>query len=77
MANIFRGKVEAKEVFPYPYYLNEEDKETLSMVIDPVSRFFTVSSLFIENHLTFVIIDIKSIIKNLLIFDNFSLPSLK
>lgn len=43
MANIFRGKVESSQVFSYPYNLNEEEQETLAMVIDPVSRFFAVS----------------------------------
>lgn len=42
MANIFRGKVQSAQVFPYPYNLTEEESETLSMVIDPVSRFFSV-----------------------------------
>lgn len=44
MANIFRGEVESSEVFPYPYNLTEEQKETVSMVVDPVTRFFTVSN---------------------------------
>lgn len=43
MANIFRGKVESAQVFPYPYNLTEEEGETLAMVIDPVERFFSVS----------------------------------
>lgn len=43
MANIFRGEVESSQVFPYPYNLTEEQSETLSMVIDPVEKFFTVS----------------------------------
>lgn len=43
VANFFRGKAESSQVFPYPYYLTEEEKETLSMVIDPVERFFSVS----------------------------------
>lgn len=43
VANFFRGKVESSETFPYPYYLTEEESETLSMVVDPVSRFFVVS----------------------------------
>lgn len=42
VANFFRGKVESSQVFPYPYHLTEEEGETLSMVIDPVTRFFTV-----------------------------------
>lgn len=43
MANIFRGKVESAQVFPYPYNLTEEESETLSMVVDPVERFFSVN----------------------------------
>lgn len=43
MANIFRGKVESAQVFPYPYNLTEEESETLAMVVDPVERFFSVS----------------------------------
>lgn len=46
MANIFRGEVESSEVFPYPYNLTEEQKETVSMVVDPVTRFFTVNILY-------------------------------
>lgn len=41
--NFFLGKVASKEVFPYPYYLTEEESETLAMTVDPVQRFFTVS----------------------------------
>lgn len=41
VANFFLGKVETSETFPYPYYLTEEESETLSMVVDPISRFFT------------------------------------
>lgn len=43
VANFFRGRVESSEVFPYPYNLTEEESETLSMVVEPMSRFFTVS----------------------------------
>ncbi|KAJ8950302.1 hypothetical protein NQ318_021159 [Aromia moschata] len=38
--NIFRGQVEARQVFPYPNVLNEEQKETLQMLIDPVTKYF-------------------------------------
>lgn len=43
VANFFRGKAEGSQVFPYPYNLTEEESETLSMVLDPVERFFAVS----------------------------------
>lgn len=43
MTNIFRGEVETSQVFPFPYNLTEEQKETVAMVVDPVTKFFTVS----------------------------------
>lgn len=46
MANIFRGEVESSQVFPFPYNLTEEQKETVAMVVDPVTRFFTVNSKY-------------------------------
>lgn len=38
--NIFRGQVEARQVFPYPNVLNEEQRETLQMLVDPTAKFF-------------------------------------
>lgn len=38
--NIFRGQVEARQVFPYPNALNEEQRETLQMLVDPTAKFF-------------------------------------
>lgn len=65
MANIFRGKVESSQVFPYPYYLTEEESETLAMVVDPVSRFFAVSSnIFVYLDLLVIINLIYIIIHN-------------
>lgn len=43
--NFFLGKVEAAEIFPYPYHLSEEEIETLSMAVGPLKRFFSVSDL--------------------------------
>lgn len=43
VANMFRGEVEASQLFPYPYALNEEQRENIAMFIDPVTSFFTVS----------------------------------
>lgn len=40
--NAFRGQIESKQVFPYPTVLNEEQRETLQMLVDPVSKFFEV-----------------------------------
>ena len=38
--NMFRGKIGAEEVFPFPQVLNEEQKETLQMLVDPATKFF-------------------------------------
>lgn len=39
--NLFRGNIEAGQVFPYPNVLTEEQRETLQMLVDPVSKFFS------------------------------------
>lgn len=41
--NIFRGQLQSRQLFPYPNVLNEEQRETLQMLVDPVSKFFEVS----------------------------------
>lgn len=38
--NLFRGQLKLKEIFPYPYSLNEEQTETLQSLVDPTARFF-------------------------------------
>ncbi|CAG9855486.1 unnamed protein product [Phyllotreta striolata] len=38
--NLFRGQLEPRQVFPYPNVLNEEQKETLQMMVDPTNKFF-------------------------------------
>ncbi|EFA11043.1 very long-chain specific acyl-CoA dehydrogenase, mitochondrial [Tribolium castaneum] len=38
--NIFRGQIEGRQVFPYPNVLTEEQRDTLKMLVDPVSKFF-------------------------------------
>lgn len=40
VTNIFRGQIEPKQVFPYPSVLNEEQRETLQMLVDPTTKFF-------------------------------------
>lgn len=44
--NVFRGQIESKQIFPYPTVLNEEQRETLQMLVDPVSKFFEVPNIF-------------------------------
>ncbi|CAH0392334.1 unnamed protein product [Bemisia tabaci] len=38
--NLFRGGLETSQVFPYPKVLNEEQSEMLTMLVDPMSKFF-------------------------------------
>lgn len=40
--NLFRGVIETAQVFPFPQVLNEEQKDTLKMFIDPTAKFFEV-----------------------------------
>lgn len=39
--NIFKGQLETRQVFPYPIALDEEQRETLQMLVDPTEKFFT------------------------------------
>jgi len=38
--NLFRGQFYPNEVFPYPNVLNEEQKDNVKMLIDPITKFF-------------------------------------
>uniref|UniRef100_A0A915KA83 Very long-chain specific acyl-CoA dehydrogenase, mitochondrial n=1 Tax=Romanomermis culicivorax TaxID=13658 RepID=A0A915KA83_ROMCU len=38
--NLFRGKVDVSQVFPYPDSLTHENRETLQMLVDPTMKFF-------------------------------------
>lgn len=44
--NLFRGHLETSQVFPYPNVLNEEQTETLTSLVDPVTKFFKVLNTF-------------------------------
>lgn len=46
--NLFKGQFEASQVLPYPNVLNEEQTETVQSLLDPLSRFFNVSTNYIE-----------------------------
>nr|XP_054771211.1 very long-chain specific acyl-CoA dehydrogenase, mitochondrial-like [Lytechinus pictus] len=37
---LFRGQINPAEVFPYPEVMNEEQKATLEMLVDPTQKFF-------------------------------------
>jgi very long chain acyl-CoA dehydrogenase len=38
--NTFLGKMETAELFPFPEVMTEDEKQNLSMFIDPVTKFF-------------------------------------
>lgn len=40
--NLFRGQLQTSQVFPYPDVLNDEQTETLTSLVDPVTKFFKV-----------------------------------
>lgn len=40
--NIFRGQAQIDQVFPFPEPLNEEQLDTIKMLIDPMEKFFEV-----------------------------------
>lgn len=45
VTNMFRGEVITKEVFPYPYAIDDEQRENIAAFVDPVTSFFTVSEI--------------------------------
>lgn len=45
VTNMFRGEVVTKEVFPFPYYIEDEQRDNIAAFVDPVTAFFTVSDL--------------------------------
>lgn len=38
--NMFKGVVQANQLFPYPDPLTDEQRDTVSMLVDPVEKFF-------------------------------------
>lgn len=38
--NLFRGQMKLEEIFPYPYSLNDEQRENLQALVDPTAKFF-------------------------------------
>lgn len=44
--NLFKGQLQASQVFPYPNVLNEEQTETVRSLLDPLSRFFNVCVIY-------------------------------
>lgn len=43
--NMYLGQAVTEQVFPYPYVLSDEQKETLEMIVDPTEKFFQVKIL--------------------------------
>lgn len=41
--NIFLGQLETTQTFPFPDVLNEEQLDTLKLIIDPIEKFFEVT----------------------------------
>lgn len=41
--NLFRGQLQLNQVFPYPEPMNEEQIDTIKMLIDPVEKFYEVN----------------------------------
>lgn len=42
--NMFKGVVQANQLFPFPDPLTDEQRDTVSMLVDPVEKFFQVFS---------------------------------
>ncbi|XP_041358344.1 very long-chain specific acyl-CoA dehydrogenase, mitochondrial-like [Gigantopelta aegis] len=47
--NLFRGKIQSDQVFPFPEALTEEQKETLQLLVDPTERFFEKQNDALKN----------------------------
>lgn len=47
--NLFRGKIQADEVFPFPEVLNNEQTEMLQALIDPTAKFFEEQNDALKN----------------------------
>lgn len=41
--NVFSGKLQTAELFPYPEPLNEEQKEYVQAFVDPTVKFYEAS----------------------------------
>lgn len=49
--NLFRGQMKLDEIFPYPYSLNDEQKENLQALVDPTAKFFEEKNDALKNDL--------------------------
>jgi len=53
--NLFRGKIETEQVFPYPEVLDAEQEETLQAILDPTVQYFEeVNDAFKNDQLSHV-----------------------
>lgn len=51
--NMFRGLFQSAQVFPYPVSLDDERRETLSMIIGPAEKFFEEVNNAAKYHISF------------------------
>jgi len=47
--NLFRGQLQLNQVFPFPEPMNEDQTDTLKMLVDPVEKFYEVSIIFLNS----------------------------
>lgn len=47
--NLFRGQMKLNEIFPYPSSLNDEQRENLQALVDPVAKFFEEKNDSLKN----------------------------
>lgn len=43
--NLFRGQLQLNQVCPFPEPMNQEQTDTIKMLIDPVEKFYEVNIL--------------------------------
>lgn len=41
--NLFRGQLQLNQVFPFPEPMNQDQTDTLKMLIDPIEKFYEVT----------------------------------
>jgi hypothetical protein len=62
--HLFRGQLESRQVFPYPDVLTDEQRDTLKMLVDPVSKFFEVRFFFKSDKICFCLIIYQLFMRN-------------
>lgn len=44
--NLFRGQLQLSQVCPFPEPLNQEQTETIRLLVDPVEKFYEVNAIY-------------------------------